>query len=512
MKKAKYNKFGSIFFLLLLLASCTEDLGNYDYIDLKEIEFNNIESEITALSFSDLVIEPELGDINESNYLFEWKAIRRDGDMQTTIIGEEKNLNYSVKLPPALYSLVYTVREKEAEVFSRKVVELRVKSITSEGWLVLCDDNGNARLDIHSKVTDQTYFDILSPYDLGVITGPRKLQVLPNMLTDHNSPFYLFADNAATKLGRNDIEWKPEYDMSYEMGNGKKVLPTGIVYGGTSKMFISDSKAYFCDFITGDGLFGQTINKDYNIADGIGANIGAEYILAPLFLLYDDDQKKFISYNQYIAPMLTSSGMDLGLENYEMFGLVTGDAFELPMGYDFKYIENTKYDPAGSYDGMTYAILTSGANYYLYGFQMGDMYAGEAASHCIYSCNKAFYGDLSACTDIGSASHFAFSSLKNYMYYAVGDKVYRVDLSNSALSSVFQFDTAGEVISSLKFHQYYQASNLTRSYDLIVGTTEGTLSIYDGMASDGDFSATEPKEKHSDFGNIVDVIYVELVE
>lgn len=512
MKKIKYYKFGSIFFLFLLLASCTEDLGNYDYIDLKEIEFKNIESEMTALSFSDLVIEPELGDINESNYLFEWKVIRRDGDMQTTVIGEGKNLNYSVKLPPALYSLIYTVKEKEATVFSRKMVDLRVKSITSEGWLVLCDDNGNARLDIHSKVTDQTYLDVLSPYDMDVITGPRKLQVLRDMLTNHNTPYYLFGDNAGTKLGRNDFEWKPEYDMSYEMGSGRKVLPTEIVCGGSSKMFISESKAYFCDFSMGDGLFGQAINKDYSIADGIGANIGAEYILAPLFLMYDNDQKKFISYCQYIAPILISNGMDLGLENYEMFGMVSGDAFELPIGYDFKYIENTKYDPASSYDGMTYTILASDANYYLYGFQMGDMFAGEAASNCMYACNKAFYGDLSACTDISSASHFAFSSLKNYMYYAVADKVYRVDLSNSILSSEFQIDMSGEVITSLKFHQFYQPSNSSKSYDLIVGTTEGTLSIYDGMASDGNFSGAEPKEKYSDFGNIVDVIYVELVE
>lgn len=39
---------------------------------------------------------------------------------------------------------------------------LTVSDTTSEGWMVLCsDEEGRARLDMVSKVTGDTYFDLL---------------------------------------------------------------------------------------------------------------------------------------------------------------------------------------------------------------------------------------------------------------------------------------------------------------------------------------------------------------
>ena len=182
-------------------------------------------------------------------------------------------------------------------------------------------------------------------------------------------------------------------------------------------------------------------------------------------------------------------------------------------------MENTKYTPdGGGYDGMTYTVLTKGNEVHLYGFQMGDMFAGQSpVAECKYTINKTFYGDLSGCTDIAKAEHFAFSSLKNYMYYSVKNQVYRVNLSNTPFTAEPQFSLPDETITCLKFYLYTEENYANRSYDLIVGSqksgdesTSGILRVYDGMETEGDFTRVQPKETHKDFGKIVDVIFREI--
>ena len=130
---------------------------------------------------------------------------------------------------------------------------------------------------------------------------------------------------------------------------------------------------------------------------------------------------------------------------------------------------------------------------------------------CTFALGKAYYGDLSDCKDITNASCFAFSSQKNYMYYAVGSTVYRVNLSEKPLKAERQFSFNGETITMMKFN-FYQNSASAHDYDLIVGSENsngsGTLRIYDGMSAEGDFSKVTPTS-YSGFGKIVDATYRE---
>ena len=171
-------------------------------------------------------------------------------------------------------------------------------------------------------------------------------------------------------------------------------------------------------------------------------------------------------------------------------------------------MENTKYDPGNALMGVTYTILRSGKKFEVYGIQLGDMLC---YADCTFALGKAYYGDLSDCTDIAKATCFAFSSLKNYMYYAVGGTVYRVNLSEKPLKAERQFSFSGETITMMKFN-FYQNSASANDYDLIVGTENskgsGTLRIYNGMSSEGDFSKVIPTS-YSGFGKIVDATYRE---
>lgn len=120
---------------------------------------------------------------------------------------------------------------------------------------------------------------------------------------------------------------------------------------------------------------------------------------------------------------------------------------------------------------------------------------------------------LSECTDITKVTDlFAFSSLKNCMYYAVGGTLYQVDLSTKPLQAKVQFTLpGGEEITRLKFNLFRKNTSDSRSYNLIIGSLrgeEGILRIYNDTEMSGDFSGVEP-EVYDGFARIVDVTYRE---
>ena len=163
----------------------------------------------------------------------------------------------------------------------------------------------------------------------------------------------------------------------------------------------------------------------------------------------------------------------------------------------------------GSFNNTTFTILESNGIYHLYGIALDDFYVAMMMGMPAYS--KTHYADLSNCTDITQAEHFAFSPLNDQMFYAVDGKVYRVNLDTSTPSSEFQFEVPGE-ITCLKFYLYRNAENARRSYDLIVGsdkggTDGGELRVYEAV--DNLAQITDYKEYHSGFGRIVDIIYKE---
>lgn len=509
--------------LSITLLSCAKDLGNYNYRDLVEPQIAGLEDKISALTHSQLQLSPVLTPdvFSEAQYSFEWKTIAMSIDQTETVIGTTPKLDYTVVLPAGGYYLIYTIRDKSNGVFWRKTSELRVSEATSEGWLVLCADGEQqrTRLDVVSKITGQTYTDVLKNNGMPELKGPRR--IMWSKYADPSSPYYLLTDDGTTRLGRNGLAWKEEYMLRYEMGTGSANTADVITDVVGAKIMVGDSKAYNADCVTSIGLFGE-INSGLKVAPAVGANINTAMILVPVSLLYDTQNKCFMGY----APTLRSDDVGGYAPLHEMNALVkllgeipnggkvTGTAFgDFPTGLDFVYMENTKYDPNNTNMGVTYTLLSDGSRLSLYGIQLGELWNMVSFS-VAYALGKAYYGDLSGCTAIAQAKYFAFSSLKNYMYYAVGSTVYRVDLEAKPLVATQQFTLPGEQISCLKFNLYSQNDNRNRSYDLVVGSVsgdKGTLRVYEGFNSDGDFTSVTP-EVHTGLGKIVDVSYREMLQ
>lgn len=524
MKKMKKYSIALIAtYVVLIMSSCARDLGNYDYHDIEGLEISGVKDSYGVLVKDRLLITPSLGAnaSAEGDYNYEWKVISSTTN-EETVIGEGKNLDYEMLLVPDIYTLFYKVTEKESGLFWRSQCELIVSDIYTEGWMVLCSDQGSARLDMISDVTSKTYHDVLKGKGAPQYKGPRKIQWLKDK-TSPDSPFYLLTDEGATRLGKNSFIWKPEYDFKYEVAISKKLIPHSIVSAGFGKMVVSEGKAYYAEVMGIDGLYGNPVNKEFEVSPYIGANSGGEPYAA-LYLLYDTDAKRFMAYCPLMEspdlgsydPLVTMPEMEeiaISLNKNGASAVVKTGFDEYPNGMDLLYMENTQYDPGNGKMGRTCAILKDeSGNIWLYGIQMGDLLTFQ---DCPYVIGRSIKADLSSCEEIKSPEAiFAFSSLKNYMYYAVRDKVYRVDLSAEHPVSELQISLSGEEITCMKFNLYQTPAYQTKKkqYDLIVASQdtkgEGKLRIYEGYNSDGDFKNVTP-EVYDGFAKIVDVSYRE---
>ena len=512
-----YKIMAAALMMATMMAGCSQDEGNYDYHSLNEPTITGVPETISVLTHANIDLDPNLGDniTDLDAYNYEWKVINKSGDNEVTVLGNEKHLIQEMTLPAGEYTLYFTATEKKTGLFWQQSYTLIVSDTSSEGWMVLCDVNGKTRLDMISKVTGKTYLDILKTSGMPELNHPYSIQYAPN--SGHSdSPFYLFTADGATRLSKNSFVWQKDYDFKYEVAKQTNLKPQSMVcdQSGMMRMIVSDGYAYSASNMGIQGLF-AAVNKQPVLAPAVGANIGASSY-ASIYLLYDNVNKCFMSCCPFLPGLSLSDvsyhsmkDMEEIATGYKGSDMVTGKAFsEYPTGMDFVYMENTKYDPGNAKMGITYTILRSGKKFELYGIQLGDMLC---YADCTFALGKAYYGDLSDCKDIANASCFAFSSQKNYMYYAVGGTVYRVNLSEKPLKAERQFSFNGETISMMKFN-FYQNSASAHDYDLIVGSENsngsGTLRIYDGMSAEGDFSKVTPTS-YSGFGKIVDATYRE---
>lgn len=509
---------------IILLVSCAKDLGNYNYRQLSSPEVTGIENKISTRKFGRLQLAPEIKgqEFTEENHSFKWEVISQADADTAIMIGNELLLDYEVVLPEGKYFLYFTITNRTSGLFWQKTYELEVNQTTSEGWMVLCSVNGQTRLDMISEITGETYKDLLSSQNMPKLNGPRRIQQLED-LAEKGSPFYLLTDDGATRLSDDGFAWKEEFNLRYEMGNGQTASPHEIVPSVNAKMMVAGTNFHYASnlgqFL---GLFSLPINKSFRAAPMVGSNISGDMIVSPLVMIYDIDNKRFMGYCQNLAgeelnyqkPLQEMNEMAELIDNMKaQTGGVTGSAFDkFPSGLDYVYMENTRYDPGSGQMATTYTILADGNKRYLYGIQLGDMIP-QSWSSCPNALGKAYYGDLSGCTDITKVTNlFAFSSLKNCMYYAVGSTLYQVDLSSQPLQATEQFTLpAGEEITRLKFNLFRKNTGDSRSYDLIVGSLkgeEGILRIYHDSEMRGDFSTVEP-QIYTGFARIVDVTYRE---
>lgn len=512
----KYRYF--LFFALAVsIISCYDDKGNYNYKEINELEITGIESNeyYEKIAFVDsLKLYPNINSSwykdDDSKYKFTWKLIdvraneNVDGDTIDYVVGHDKNLILPITHKAGEYCGFFIVSDLESGISWYKNFYLRVKTLTSEGWMVLCDKGGESRLDIIFNMNENE--DIIA-HDLwkesDFLTGkPIKLLFTYNL---YGSGRLLVCENGTFNMDKADLHVGEENEFKWEFGSqpdNLEILASGLSQFGneTSYWVVVDKNgdAYSKDTYSWGSLFEFPINQlegktPFVAAPFVGVNyVGDDFETdyGASIMMYDDTHKQFLEIvdGAYYPSVMKFKGNQL---------------FNAQTGQDMVHLESTK-------TGYNYAVLRDPTNgkYYFYGISM--KVSGRNT--------QVYYGEVSG-KDLDRVKQFACHHMYPYLFYSTEDKVYQFDMAHPDQEAVEVLSFPGETIQVIKFTPFvaweaYKEWERARNYQLMVATNVenkdtdhcGVVRMYEVPNLMGELVKVK---EHVGFGKIVDVTYRE---
>ncbi|WP_300977793.1 PKD-like family lipoprotein [Flavobacterium sp.] len=462
-------KIKMILILLLLLGwGCTMDEGNYDYNAINELKITGIEEKYSTYAGEYFKIEPNLNPTMDdgkdpNRYTYEWVAVDplKNVEDSKTIIAKTKNFEGILKLAPANYTLYYFVKDSVTGVTWKKVIELNVITSTYEGWLVVGDVDGKARLDMISILPGVAKPRIIN--DVLDFTGSA-LKLKGNAVDVHcfNNPIftsrvygiYVTASESGTaRLDENSFAWTQSQNIAYESVGGALDTNFGVdfmkapIFGGENLIYSKGNIYYY--YAASQLRYGLPVNK---VANETKAFYAAPFIAENSFSLgssifYDPKLRRFLRFSSFsgtcntMPPVVGSATvLDWNNTNCDLVYMTTSD---------FNFNEN-------------FAVLKniSTSKYHLLRFNKG--------------LTQTYYKEILNAPDFDKATMFAVSPDFGYLFYVVGGKLYEYD--NGTQSAKLMLDKGAEQITFIGFD--------VRSKDfrkkLIVGSygTTGKLELF----------------------------------
>lgn len=448
----------NIYYLLwviaLLFAGCYEDLGNYDYHEINEIVIKGLpEEEVLKYRLSDTlqveaIVEGNLDEGDMSRYYYTWKAVSKDasGGSQSTsyILGNEARLNYFVQLPDNRYEVYCYVKDTLTRVTWQATFDLKVTSVLNDGWLILSDLDGYARLDMISLAGKEAMLvhDLL-PKEMPAQKGPRKLCYVYNMMTSaNNGRMYLLSESGANKLNTSDYTWDEANSLEYEMAEYPANYAPDLITAGFGWEAIVGRNSLYVESNAGAGgpvLFSLPLNfTEVEKTDGSG-NVVME--------------KEYFE----LAPML---GSLVGYSAYNPMKFVYDVTHKRFLTTDMKKCAypKVKEDKFKFQTGLDYVTMGVGIK----GFNQNSVYIilEKLPEHrrYLYTLNLSGSGAVQGdslelkAAGIEQATAFAFHPSLTYLFYAVGGVVYEYDFSQPQVKAQPVITLENETISLLKFN------------------------------------------------------------
>lgn len=147
----------------------------------------------------------------EGEYTYEWKFIPQNADKDKGadtldfVVATTKDLELPITLKADSYTCFYRVEDKATKVSWYQKFYLQVSSLTSEGWMVLCEQDGQSRMDMIVNVdanTDIISRDIWSESDL--VTG-KPVKLMSNFSGAGGNIYLFTCENGTYRLDQTDM-------------------------------------------------------------------------------------------------------------------------------------------------------------------------------------------------------------------------------------------------------------------------------------------------------------------
>jgi hypothetical protein len=488
-----FKKIQTQFVLILLLAltSCTTDEGNYNYTDINELNVTGIEENYTIYTGEYFKLTPSLNPteddgINPNRYSFEWVAVNTS--YVKTTIATTKDFDGLVKLPPSRYAVYYFIKDLVTGItWQAKPFTLNVVSAIYEGWLVIGEADGKARLDMVSIIpgvaTPRVINDVLDAAGSALKLGGKAVDVEcfgSAVSTSTAYGIYITSTESGTaRIDPDNFSWIQSQNIAYETVGGSFDTNFGVDFmksPSSGENFIyskGNIYYYYRIYQTKYGLpqnILDTETKAFYAAPFIAENQGS--FGTPVF--YDMDSHRFVRFN-------VSKG------NCSAMPPVTGSATVLDWNNtncDLVYMTTSAFN-----EKENFAVLkniTTG-KFHLLRFNK--------------ALAQTYYKEILNAPDFDKATKFAVSPDSGYLFYAVGGKLYEYD--NGTQSAKLMLDKGSDQITYLDFN----ARAKTFANKLIVGSYDGTagkLELFTVPPVNGDLILNNT---YNGLCKIVDVAY-----
>ncbi|TKC63989.1 hypothetical protein FBD94_06510 [Pedobacter hiemivivus] len=491
-----------------ILASCSKDIGNYDYHEINQITFTDFQSATgyQAKSGEILTIDPKLDMTKDAspdpgNYSYEWSLRLGSSSAppaRDSIISVDKALNIKIGLVAGTYSLQYRVTDKKTGVEFQKRATLTVTTDIYEGYLVLNEVNGQSRLDMLSyKATSNSfeqYTDVLKKVGSTLPMQGQPYQVLCMQYTNaniaaQNYGIFVLTSAGTSRINQETFAYDQKSSIRY-MFVGETPLnfaPQRIIgelsLGIYPLLYLFDNNnIYNYSTLASFYAFKYSPLNSYS-ASGTPFKLSPHIVTnGTAAVMYNLDKRNFVTAASYNSVALADAAPTL---NY-------------PVGYDLIYMGK-------DYNNKAFAVMKdpATAKYWVMRFNIGSAQT---------SLQQVLIPDFE------NAKNFVLNPDWGYLFYSIGGKVYEYDLALQ--QSKLMVDKGSEIITYLDFQRFFKrlaktnlnyptwASLLTvASYDP-AGTpgSNGTMELYTVPPVNGQLIKTS---SWTGFGKIVSVSYRE---
>jgi len=494
------------FVVILALGSCKKDLGNYSYKEINEVkEFGGI-ADVTAIYGERFIIKPELkftqdNGTDTTRYTYEWIYSGGNGlgGFALYTLATTRNLDVRMSLIAGTYPFYYGVTDKTTGVKYRKSFTVKVENKINEGWFLMCDVNGTARLDMLAKTT--TGFDVVKDL-LGFTSSGLVLKGKPKMVYSYNTgalvgpginlPYgiYFGTDQSTDRVDPDNFKWQSKYQIRNEiLGPVPPNFYADVIMqaGGTRSYMLGDGDIYNYNR-SSQIKYSSPLNfiaaeaKLFKVAPFVATSETVNVEIPAIF--YDTEHRRFVKH-------IGTAGSCTVIPD----PAVQNKLFSFSTGMDLLYMV---FIPSGS-SGDVFSVLKDPGSSKKYIARFNGT-----------SNAQSYYAEILG-QDINNADFFAVSPDLGYLFYNVGSKVYEYDLSLK--TSKLMLDKGASKISLLKFYQF-KNGKYTTGNKLIVcsynpGLPEGengTMEMFTVPTLNADLTLFE---SHTGFGKVQSINYRE---
>ncbi|WP_443937783.1 PKD-like family lipoprotein [Pedobacter sp. MW01-1-1] len=467
LKNLKFMVFAC---MAILLFACRKDIGNYEYHSVNELKaFVNV-NDTTAYLGQNFKLDPIVTfteDNDTARYTYTWQYSQNGN--QLINFANTRVLNQTMTLSAGLYYFSFVVKDKQTGLSFRKEFNLRVENEINEGFLMMAEVNGKARLDMLSYSTATTQYSLINDllkstgsaltlkgnpksvycYATGALLGPDQLTY----------GIYLSTDATTEKIHGDDFHYSPTMNIGYEVFGGiSSDFYVQAIRQNTSAnavMIGNDENAYGYSRVY-TTYFGSPINSVgtagalFKVAPFIGTD---EVSSALPVMLWDKDNRRFVKY--------ANGG-----------SVCTAMTEQAVASRKFTYNGNTNKELLFM-TGISVASPNADCYFVWKETTTNKCYIGGFAINANASAPQRAYAEITA-TDFDKAENICINPAYLYILYNVGSKVYEYDINTK--TTQLMLDRGAEKITLLKFEKYRSGGGRLNpnSNDLIVCSYDPT--------------------------------------